>query len=138
MSAGRRKLGTRGEHAVARWYAAAGYELLAANWRCPQGEIDLVLGHGAGAESGSPPAGGGAHTVVFCEVKTRRSSRFGTGFDAVTLEKQRRLRKLGAKWLAQQRSLGQLRRGRLEVRFDVASVTPAGEGLSVEVLEGAF
>ena len=68
----RRALGVCGEQAVAGWYRDAGYELLAANWRCSEGEIDLVF---------ESPAG---ELVVFCEVKSRTSSCFGTAFDAVT------------------------------------------------------
>ena len=75
----RRSLGERGEQAVAAWYRDAGDRLLAANWHCREGELDLVL-EGAGGE-----------TVVFCEAKTRTSSRFGTALDAVTQSKQRRL-----------------------------------------------
>jgi len=85
----RRGLGERGEEAVAAWYREAGYRLLAANWRCREGELDLVL------EST------GGETVVFCEVKTRTTSRFGTGFDAVGVGKQRRLRRLAARWLTE-------------------------------------
>lgn len=139
MSGPRRALGVRGEKAAARWYLEAGYEILSVNWRCSQGEIDLVAGRGADAEAGGVPEGRHRYTVVFCEVKTRSSSRFGTGYDAVNLEKQRRLRRLGAQWLAEQRSDVRLGPRSLDVRFDVAAVTPsAGGGLSVEVLEGAF
>ncbi|MGD0321904.1 MAG: YraN family protein [Acidimicrobiales bacterium] len=123
----RRALGARGEQAVAVWYRDAGYELLAANWRCSEGEIDLVL---------ESPVG---DLVVFCEVKSRTSSRFGTGFDAVTVAKQRRLRRLAARWLAERRSTAPKWRGTREVRFDVAAVIPEqGGGMRVEVLEGAF
>jgi putative endonuclease len=122
----RRALGVRGEQAVAAWYRHAGYGILAANWRCAKGEIDLVLESAHGE-------------VVFCEVKTRTTSRFGTGIEAVTTTKQRRLRRLAASWLAEQRATtGAPGRSR-EVRFDVASVTPGRDGtLSVEILEGAF
>jgi putative endonuclease len=112
---------------VAAWYRDAGYELLATNWRCSEGEIDLVLESAAG------------ELVVFCEVKSRTSSRFGTGFDAVTVSKQRRLRRLAALWLAERRSVTPKWRGTREVRFDVAAVTPERDGdMRVEVLEGAF
>lgn len=140
----RRALGARGEQAAATWYLEAGYALLAANWRCATGEVDLILGRGNRPPS-RPPAGAdgrdqqGESLVVFCEVKTRSSSRFGTGFDAVTVSKQRRLRRLAARWLADQGSVGLLGRGPKTVRFDVAAVTPGPRGsLSVEVLEAAF
>lgn len=111
----RRRLGVDGEALVATWYSERGYEVVERNWRCREGEIDLVV------RSGS--------ALVFCEVKTRSSDRFGTALEAVTVSKQLRLRKLGARWLSEHRGSGQL-----TVRFDVASVM-AGEIL---VIENAF
>jgi putative endonuclease len=108
---------------VADWYRAAGYEVLARNWRCREGELDIV------AASSS--------TLVFCEVKTRRSTAFGLPVEAVTVTKQRRLRALAARWLAQ--SDGSGRRYYDEMRFDVAAVMPTPDGaLSVEVIQAAF
>jgi putative endonuclease len=115
----RRALGTAGEDAVAAWYRAAGYEVLDRNWRCRSGELDLVL-----ARDG---------TVVFCEVKTRTSDAFGAPVEAVTRQKQRRLRTLAAQWLAGRGG------GRRDLRFDVASVRLGRTGeLVVEVVEAAF
>lgn len=88
--------------------------MLARNWRCPQGEIDLVL---------TAPG-----VVVFCEVKARATAGFGGPVGAVDRQKQRRLRRLAAIWLAQHHP------GAVEVRFDVAAVV----GARVQVLEGAF
>lgn len=99
---------------MARWYVARGYEVLDRNWRCPQGEVDLVL-HRQG-------------TVVFCEVKTRSSGRFGSPLEAVGRDKQRRLRRLAVAWLAEHRGTHP------QVRFDVAAVT----GARVQVVQGAF
>ena len=115
----RRRLGTAGEAAVAAWYEAAGYRVLDRNWRCRDGELDLVVSRDT--------------TLVFCEVKTRVSARFGAPVEAVTAVKQRRLRGLAVRWLVEhdvfQRAL----------RFDVASVTRAPDGqLVVDVLESAF
>jgi len=124
-------LGRRGEDAAADWYEERSYRVLARNWRGTDGEIDLVL-RSPGDE------------VVFCEVKTRASGRFGTPFDAVTAAKQRRLRHLAAEWLRRGRAGGAFDRGRAGgafggVRFDVAAVGPGPGGtLRVEVLEDAF
>jgi putative endonuclease len=114
----RQALGAAGEDAVASWYEAAGYQVLDRNWRCQTGELDLVVTRG--------------HTLVFCEVKTRRSDAFGAPMEAVTFTKQRRLRALAAQWLTERSP------GRCELRFDVASVRVIGGTLSVEVLEDAF
>jgi putative endonuclease len=119
----RRDLGRAGEEATADWYGRAGYEVVARNWRCPVGEIDLVL---------VDPGG----VVVICEVKTRSSSAFGTPLEAVSLTKQRRLRQLAVAWLASTRPSG----GRLRpVRFDVAAVTGSDpRHLRVEIVHDAF
>jgi putative endonuclease len=115
----RRALGQRGEDLVAAWYEAAGYRILDRNWRCRDGELDLVVSRG--------------RTVVFCEVKTRRSTRFGAPVEAVTATKQRRLRTLALQWLAAQKQR------RDDLRFDVASVLFPRDGRPVvEVLEGVF
>jgi putative endonuclease len=109
-------LGAWGERHAARWYADRGFAVLARNWRASGvgGELDLVVARG--------------DTVVFCEVKTRSSAAFGLPAEAVDRRKQRRLRRLGAAWLA-----ADGRRWRV-VRFDVASV----RGTGIDVLEGAF
>jgi putative endonuclease len=115
----RRRLGIAGEDAVARWYEAAAYEVLDRNWRCRDGELDLVVRRDA--------------TLVFCEVKTRASTRFGVPVEAVTATKRRRLRTLATRWLAEHDAR------RRTLRFAVASVTCTRDGeLVVEVLEGAF
>jgi putative endonuclease len=117
-----------GEAAAAAWYEARGYEIVDRNWRVRGGELDLV------ARSGrtSSRTAGSRNIIVFCEVKTRSSDRFGIPAEAVTPAKQRRLRTLAAQWLAAHPGFSG------EVRFDVASVTPARETPTVTVLEAAF
>lgn len=111
----RRALGAAGEDAVAGWYRGRGYEVVDRNWRCRDGELDLVLRSGA--------------TVVFCEVKTRTTTAFGAPVEAVTATKRRRLRRLAGRWLAEAAGPAPA-----EIRFDVASVLAGG----VEVVEAAF
>ncbi|HXY95271.1 MAG TPA: YraN family protein [Acidimicrobiia bacterium] len=116
----RRALGVAGEEAVARWYAAAGYVVVDRNWRCREGELDLVVAR--------------SRVLVFCEVKTRRGLAFGAPFEAVTPTKQRRLRTLALRWLAEHPA-----HRAPEVRFDVASVVAEpGRPPMIEVLEAAF
>jgi putative endonuclease len=115
----RRTVGNAGEEAVARWYRAQGYEVLARNWRVRGGELDVIVRR--------------AGTIAFCEVKTRRSSAFGTPAEAVTPRKQERLRALARAWLAASPVRARI------LRFDVASVMPDGRGgWRVDVLEAAF
>ena len=115
------RVGSRGERLAAAWYAAAGYEVVARNWRCREGELDLVVTRNG--------------CVVFCEVKTRTGTGFGLPAEAVTAEKQRRLRRLATRWLGEQPTSV----GFAEVRFDVACVTVrAGVESDLEVIEAAF
>ena len=116
----RRTLGDAGEELVARWYADAGYRVLDRNWRCREGELDVVLARG--------------QVLVFCEVKTRRTTAFGIPAEAVTATKQRRLRTLAMRWLDEHPAA----RART-LRFDVASVLAPRDGeTAIEVIEGAF
>ncbi|WP_419946877.1 YraN family protein [Candidatus Poriferisodalis sp.] len=99
---------------VERWYAERGYRVLARNWRCSAGELDLIVTDGS--------------QLVVCEVKTRSSSRFGTGFEAITSRKQRQVRRLAAEYVRQRGGW------RGPIRCDAAAVM----GRTVEVLTGAF
>lgn len=114
MTAGRQALGRYGEDLVERWYAERGYRVLERNWRCSAGELDLVVTDG--------------RQLVVCEVKTRSSNRFGTGFEAITAAKQRQVRRLAAQYLRQRGGWNG------PVRFDAAAV----QGRNVKVLSGAF
>jgi len=116
----RRALGDEGEEAVARWYADAGYEVLDRNWRCREGELDLVVARD--------------RVLVFCEVKTRRSTAFGIPAEAVTVTKQRRLRTLAMRWLDAHPDARAA-----NLRFDVASVlAPRDATPVIDVIEAAF
>jgi len=99
---------------VAAWYEARGYTVVAKNWRCREGELDLIVRDG--------------RLFVFCEVKTRTSTAFGVPAEAVTREKQARIRRLAARWLEDAPMPAR------EIRFDVPSVL-AGQ---IEIIEGAF
>lgn len=95
--------------------------MLARNWRCPAGELDLVV---LDERTG---------VLVCCEVKTRTTAAFGSPFEAVTPQRFRRLRRLAGRYLAEVRPLGGRYRG---VRLDVAAVRPGPDGAPVvEVVE---
>lgn len=124
MTRKRLELGAAGEELAAQWYQQRGYKVLARNWRCSEGELDLVLQAPDGA-------------VVFSEVKTRSSVRFGVPAEAVTADKQRRLRTLAVQFLRAHPGVGsgQGPRGRRNaIRFDIVSVL----GDKIDVLEAAF
>ena len=114
MTAARRALGIAGEDLAAAWYEANGYEVMARNWSCREGELDLVVRRN--------------RLIVFCEVKTRTSGVFGSPAEAVNHLKRQRLRVLAARWISESPIRPR------EIRFDVASIL----GSDVEIIEGAF
>lgn len=110
-------IGEYGERLAREHLVALGYEVLDRNWRCDQGELDLV------ARDGS--------CLVFCEVKTRRSTAFGDPIEAVTPAKAARLRRLAGCWLR----VHDVRAP--EVRVDVIGVLRPRSGPAVlEHLQG--
>jgi putative endonuclease len=116
--ADRAGVGAFGEAAALLFYRSRGFDLLERNWRCPAGEVDLILCRD--------------DLVVFCEVKTRRSSTLGGGYEAVTLRKQHKLRALAEIYLRRWPAA-------CSIRFDVASVhLSANDRPSVELFEDAF
>ncbi|GAA0457949.1 UPF0102 protein [Paractinoplanes deccanensis] len=119
MTTQRRALGSYGERVAAQHLQDLGLELLTRNWRCADGELDLVLRDG--------------DDIVICEVKTRRSGRFGSPAEAITPHKRRKLRHLAARWLDEARV------GAREVRFDVIEVLPQPRGATQVVhIRAAF
>lgn len=83
-AATKRALGAYGESLAAHHLVEQGLVLLDRNWRCPAGEIDLVLREG--------------QVLVVCEVKTRSSLACGTPHEAVTATKIVRLQELARRW----------------------------------------
>ncbi len=116
-------LGRYGEQVAAAHLTDAGLTILARNWRCRDGELDIVAAEGP--------------TLVVCEVKTRSSTAFGDPAEAVDRRKVVRLRHLALCWLGEQR--GTDSRYWPEIRFDVISVLRAKRGAAqVNHVRGAF
>lgn len=113
-------LGKWGEDVAVGYLERTGYQVLARNWRCREGELDIVA------------LGGGA--LCFVEVKARSGVGYGFPAEAVTPVKARRIRRLAMRWLAECRPLG-----RYDLRFDVVSIVRR-EGAAPDVvhLQGAF
>lgn len=112
-------VGRFGEQVAARCLEAAGLQILDRNWRCPDGEIDIVALDG--------------DTLVICEVKTRSGLRYGDPAEAVSRAKVLRLRRLALRWMAARDVSWR------ELRFDVVTVLRRAEGEPlVRHLRGAF
>ena len=117
---GRKALGDRGEAAVAQYLRKKGYTLLASQWRCRFGELDLVARDRRG-------------TLCFVEVKLRRETAIGLPREFVDSRKQARLRSAAACWLSTHDPDA-------PARFDVAEVyTDEGHRIvRLEYLADAF
>ncbi len=109
----RKALGDFGERIAVRRLSDEGYQVLDRNWRCGDGEIDIVARDGA--------------SLVICEVKTRSSEAFGTPLEAVTPVKARRLALLAARWIAAHPEV----RSVSSVRVDIVTVVRRRKGSTV-------
>ena len=112
-------LGRHGEDVAAGYLAEAGLVVLSRNWRCREGEVDLIATDG--------------ERLVVCEVKTRSGTGYGDPSEGVTSAKAARIRRVTAAWLRTYRV------GWCEIRFDVLAVLCPPDGpVTVEHLQGAF
>lgn len=111
--------GAYGEELATTFLTAKGYRIVDRNYRCKGGEVDIVARDGK--------------TVVFVEVKTRRSHAFGVPQLAVTPFKQRQIMKAALTWLAHHRQPD------AQARFDVIAITLSGaDDPVIEHIENAF
>ena len=107
----RRALGEYGERLAERYLTELGLAVVDRNWRCARGELDLVARDG--------------DCLVFCEVKTRRTDRFGSPVEAVHPRKAGRLRRLASAWLQQHEEHP------ARIRIDVIGILRPAEGPAV-------
>lgn len=114
-------VGRFGEDLAVRYLSDAGLQVLERNWRCADGELDIVASEG--------------EVLAFVEVKTRSTTAFGEPAEAVTPVKAARIHRLAMRWLAERRPGTPW----CPIRFDVVAIvrrTPGGP--SVTHLRGAF
>jgi putative endonuclease len=111
-------LGRRGERAAEKYLKRNGYRIVARNFRAAGAEIDIVAMDG--------------ETLVFVEVKTRRSRDAGAPEEAVDERKQSRMRRAAEAFSVRYRV------GEKELRFDIVAVDAAGKRMGIELLRNAF
>jgi putative endonuclease len=112
-------LGRRGEDLAAEYLTERGLVVLSRNWRCREGELDVVATDGT--------------TLVVCEVKTRSTDDFGDPAEFVTPAKLRHVRQATQAWLRRYRV------GWCRVRYDVVAVLwPAGGVPRLRHVRGVF
>jgi putative endonuclease len=110
-------LGKHGEQLAAEYLQQAGFRILDRNWRCAEGEIDIVMVD--------------RRVLVACEVKTRSGIGYGTPLEAITRQKVRRLRHLAIRWVQANGVLFD------EVRVDAVEVLKDGRGgFTIEHVRG--
>ncbi len=101
-------LGRWGEETAARYLVGRGYEIVVRNWRCPEGELDLVAKQG--------------DTWVFVEVKARRQHAFGAPEDSLTAAKRLKLQRAAWAFLGAHQAL------EADWRIDVIAIDQASGG----------
>ncbi len=113
------KLGRWGEEHAVRYLEQEGYQVIARNWRRREGELDLVALHGS--------------TLVFVEVKTRRTTTFGPAEESVDARKQAQLARIAQRYLDEHPQLHFA-----ECRFDVLVVDLANHPPQIRHYLNAF
>lgn len=119
MPSPRARIGRSAEIAAAAELGVRGYRIITSNYRCRQGEIDLIARDG--------------DCLVFVEVRCRRTNEYGTPAESITLAKQRKL------IITAQHYIDDLGLGDCECRFDVVEVSSRGGKLYVsDIIKNAF
>ncbi len=114
----RQIFGQEGERIAERYLSKKGYRLVERNYRCPVGEVDLIVLD--------------RRVIVFVEVKTRRHERFGVPLESVHPRKQQKMIK-AALWFLSDHKLHER-----DARFDVVGISFGGQEPVVEHIENAF
>ncbi len=113
----RQALGRKGEELACRFLEKKGYHILTRNYRTRTGEIDIIARDGG--------------VLVFVEVKTRGSKKFGHPFEAITFHKQYQLARVAQEYISHNAFHGQ------EARFDVVGIVVGAEE-KIELIRNAF
>ncbi|MEW6623263.1 MAG: YraN family protein [Bacillota bacterium] len=114
----RLELGKKGEDLAACYLQERGCRLLCKNYRCPLGEIDLVMTKD--------------NIIIFVEVKTRTNYNYGMPYESVSYHKIKKLRQVANYFLKENCMTGK------NCRFDVVSVLWTSLGHHIEIIENAF
>lgn len=118
MKLGRQKLGKQSEDLAASYLQKQGYKIITRNYRCRQGEIDLIASEG--------------DVLVFVEVRSKQNQRYGTPAETVDKNKQRKIRKAAENYLFVQR------KSDVYCRFDVVAILWAENKPQIELYRDAF
>jgi len=114
----RQAFGKAGEDLAVRYLKKKGYKVLEQNYTCPVGEIDIIARH--------------KKTIVFVEVKTRRSLSYGSAKLAITPHKQRKISMAALYYLKSNQQMDQ------DARFDVVTVQTTSGSQEIDLIQNAF
>jgi len=115
----RRETGIRGEKLARDFLEKQGYRILETNYRCPEGEIDIIAEH--------------KDFLVFIEVRTKTSLEFGSPEESITLAKKGRLRATAYYYRQTHDDLSPLWR----IDFVAVELDQRGEPSRIELIENA-
>jgi putative endonuclease len=118
MADARQQFGRQGEELAVAHLRKKGYKLIERNYRTRAGEIDIIAKHKG--------------RIVFIEVKTRRTGRYGDPKAAVTLKKQRKISMVALAYLKKYHTL------QTPARFDVVTVRSTDAGDVIDIIPNAF
>ncbi|MBI5179420.1 MAG: YraN family protein [Nitrospinae bacterium] len=110
--------GQKAEKLAEKHLRANGYTVIEGNYRCRDGEIDLIARDGG--------------YLVFCEVKARRNRAYGTALEGVTPSKIRKIKKAAEHYLLKKKLSG------VDCRFDIVTIDESSGGTKVELIKNAF
>lgn len=114
----RQAFGKAGENLAVRYLKKKGYKVLEQNYTCPVGEIDIIARD--------------KKTIVFVEVKTRRTISYGSARLAITPHKQRKISMTALYYLKLNQQMDQ------DARFDVITVQSTGDRQEIDLIQNAF
>jgi putative endonuclease len=115
----RRETGALGEKVAGAFLENNGYEIIARNYRCTEGEVDIIANCG--------------DTLVFIEVRTKRNRQYGSPEESITPVKKERLRALAERYIQEHEIVA------VNWRIDVVAVEMEGSGRvkRIEIIENA-
>jgi putative endonuclease len=112
------RTGKRGEELAVAYLQQRGYRIVARNYRCLYGEVDIIAWEG--------------ETLVFVEVKSRNTGTFGGPQEAVGLAKQKKLSRISLNYMQK------MRLDACNARFDVAAISLSSQGANIDLIQNAF
>ena len=114
----RKQFGTKSEREAVKFLKNDGYKILETNYRSKYGEVDIIAMDNK--------------SIVFVEVKARKSGKFGTPLEAVNLKKQRKISMVALDYLKKNKKISE------SARFDVVGIEITKDNSEIKLIKNAF